>query len=119
MKRRLLSILLVLILLLNMTLAVSAATPRIMLVSVDLGFVGTTAQCGVSVSTDYLTDSIYSTIKLYRNGRCIKTWTKSSFGMLSFYEEVSAIRNSEYTLEAVVTVNGVTEPVCSKTKTCE
>ena len=101
-----------------MTLGVSAATPRIQVVDLDLGFDGTTAQCGVSVSGDSLTDSISATIKLYRGNTCIRTWVRSASPILNFYEEVPAIKNVQYTLEAVVVINGVTLPTCTKTKTC-
>lgn len=118
MKRRLFSILLVLLLVTSMTLAVSASSPRIMSVDIGLRFEGTTAQCSLNVSEDYLTDSISATIKLYRGNTCIRTWVRSASGFLNFYEEVPAVKNAEYTLEAVVTVNGVTEPVFTKTATC-
>lgn len=119
MKHRLFSILLALILVASMTLVVSAVSPRTAKVDISLGFEGTTAQCGLMVFEDHLTDSISATIKLYRGNTCIRTWVRSASGILSFYEEVPVIKNAQYTLEAVVTVNGVTEPVFTKTATCQ
>lgn len=119
MKRRLCSILLVLLLVTSMTLAVSAASPRVQSVNISLCFEGTTAQCSLGVYEDYLTDSISATIKLYRGNTCIRTWVRSASGILNFYEEVPAVKNVEYTLEAVVTINGVTEPTFTVTNTCD
>lgn len=119
MKRRLFSTLLVLLLVASMTLVVSAATPRIPKVDISLCFEGTTAQCSLGVYEDHLTDSISATIKLYRGNTCIRTWVRSASGFLNFYEEVPAVKNAEYTLEAVITINGVTEPTFTITNTCD
>lgn len=119
MKRKIISLLLVLILVGSMAIAVSAASSRILAIDPGLSFDGTTAQCSLIVCSDYLTDSISATIKLYRGTTCIKTWVRSSTGYLSFYEEVTAIKNREYTLEAVVTINGITKSPLTVTNTCE
>lgn len=119
MKRRLLSFLLVLVLVVSMTLSVSAASPRILSIAIDLSFENNIAHCRLDVSGNQLTDSISATIKLYRGNTCVQTWERSASGFLNFSEYFPAIANAEYTLEAVVTVNGVTEPAVTKTKICK
>lgn len=119
MNYKALSILLVLILIASMTLTVSAASPRILAIDPGLTFDGTTAQCTLNVCCDHLTDSIFASIKLYKGSTCVQTWTRSASGFLNFYDEVNAVKNAEYTLEVVVTINGVRKPTFTVTNTCE
>lgn len=72
--------------LLLLTMAVSAVEFRTLQPSYSLSFSGTTATCKVEIWADFTSARISATVKLWDGGTCLKTWTDSDTGVLSFSE---------------------------------
>ena len=90
--------------------AANAATPRILSIVPGLSFSGTTAYCELTVIGDYATDKYSATVKLWKGNSCIKTWTCSGTGYIDFSKTYTVELNTDYSLSADVTVNGITKP---------
>lgn len=95
-----------------------AAEPRVLSIVPALSFSGTTANCQLNVNTDYATNNIYATIKLWNGSSCVAIWGASGTGHLNFYANRTVVKGNTYTLTADVTINGVAEPQISITRTC-
>lgn len=119
MKRRLLSLFLVLLMIAAIPMSVFAATPRAIAVNPRLSFEGTTAKCGLTVMVNTMSDKVSAVIMLWDGNKCIKAWTKSSNGTLVFSDTATVTIGKEYRLTADVTINGVTEPRFTITRTCK
>lgn len=119
MKKKLCALLVAVILVCTVCpMAASAVTPRVRSFVPSLDFSGTTAYCELTVNTDYLTDKISATIKLWSGSTCLETWTASASGFLVFSDTVT-VSKGEYTLTADVTINGTVYPQVSVTNTCK
>lgn len=117
--KRIVSLLLVLVLLANVTLSVQAASPRIITMSPGLTFRSGVAYCEVNVCGEYTTDSIFVIAKLFdEDGNGVKTWVQSGSGYVNLSRSVKVTSGVEYTLKAYVTVNDVSKPTVSVTGTC-
>lgn len=119
MRKRFLSLFLVLALLANTAIFASAATPRAVTMTPGIEFNGETATCTVDVCADYTTDKIFAIVKLFdEDNNCVKTWVQSGTGYLSFTRTAEVTSGVKYTLKAYVTVNDVSKPTVSATGTC-
>ncbi len=99
-------------------ISTSAATPKSISIIPSLGFDGTTAELGLEVNCGYLTDSISAVVILWEGNFALDQWHPSGSGFLDFIETYSVSRGHTYTLTADVTINGVTRPRVSITRTC-
>lgn len=107
---------LVLILLLSIVpLSAFAATPRTAMIYPTLSFSGTTATCSLIVTADP-GDNISAVVKLWRGGSCLATWNASGTRTLSFSRTATVSKSQTYTLTADVTINGVSQPQASTTR---
>lgn len=104
----------ILVVILLFSTCVHAATNSV--ASTSLDFSGTTATCTTTVNQ--LGASIDITMSLYRGTSLVKTWTKSGANKVTLSKTRSCISGQTYTLEADVTVNGVSVNVTPITKTC-
>ena len=103
MKKRILSLTLVLMLLLSLT--VYAAEPRAVSVTPKLSFSGTTATCKVSCAQ---ADAMIAlTLTLSCGGEEVASWTEADFDYVSISETVEVEEGKTYTLEVSGTVGGV------------
>lgn len=116
MKKRMISLTLVVVMLLSVT--AQAATEALAVIPV-LKFDGRTATCAVEVSADKLTDKIEVTAALWRGSTCLETWTQTEYGYL-YLEETKdvSIRGVTYTLKVDVTVNGKVWPQIETSEKC-
>lgn len=119
MKKRFVSIILILVLIFSYALHGNAVQARIITMTPGITFNGTTATCTLDVCADYSTDEIFAIVKLFdENGDGVKTWVQSGKGYLSFTRTIEVTSGVEYTLKAYVTVNDVSKPTVSVTNTC-
>lgn len=102
-----LSLLLTLLLLFS-SFSVQAATSRSAGIQAELSFDKQTAICKAIVDVDN-DDEISITIKLWEGTRCIKTWTSSGTGYLSFSKTAAATTGKTYKLTVDVKINGVAQ----------
>lgn len=116
-KRFLASFIALLLLFAAIPLKAYAMTPRMQSIIPAISFSGTTAHCEVEVSSDYLTDEISATVRLWQGNKCIETWYPTGSGYLSFYETYAVTRGYKYTLTADVTINDTTFPRVSVSET--
>ena len=84
--------------------------------SMDLSYSGTTANCQITVRE--ANASIDVTMELYRGSTLVKSWSKSGTNRVSLNKTWTCISGQAYTLEADVTVNGISVNVTPITKTC-
>lgn len=116
MKKRMISLILVVVMLLSVT--VQAATQAAFATPV-LVFDGRTATCAVEVSADKATDKIEVTAALWRGSTCLETWTQTAYEYL-YLEETKdvSIRGVTYTLKVDITVNGKVWPQVETSAKC-
>lgn len=119
MKKKTISLFLLLALLFVHPVYAEAASPRVATIWPSIAFDGTTAQCSVSVTADHTSDNITIVVKLWRNNQCIKTWDDSGTGYLIFDKTTTVTKGYAYTLTADVTLDGVRQPTASVTGTCK
>lgn len=116
MKKRIISLTLVVVMLLSVT--AQAATEALFATPV-LQFNGRTATCAVEVSADKLTDKIEVTAALWRGSTCLETWTQTEYGYL-YLEETKdvSIRGVTYTLKVDISLNGNALPQIETSEKC-
>lgn len=120
MKKRILSILLVLCMVFSVFSSTAyAASTRVAPVVPGIAFNGMTATCTVFIYAEQMTDDIDAVIKLWQGSRCIKTWEESSVGDLAFSGEVTVTKGKTYQLTVDVTLAGKTQPRLSVEGTCK
>lgn len=119
MKRRLVIFLVIIALFASMPICALASSSRILVIAPGLTYEGSTAKCTLAVTGDYTTDKIEAVIQLWYGSTCLKTWTKSGMGYLTFNDTYKVSANREYTLTADVKFNGISNPRVSITKKCE
>ena len=85
---------------------------------VTLTFSDGAANCGGTVYADSDSDKISAEMTLWSGGICVTRWEDEAKGMLLFSETVDVVCGQSYTLKVSATVNGVSIPTASKTKTC-
>lgn len=62
--------------------------------------------CGLSVTADTEEKVMYAVIRLWEDGKCVKTWHRTGEGSLRFSESVPAVVGSTYCLTVRVNING-------------
>lgn len=116
MKKRVCSIVAVLLLVLSVT--VQAVEPRAISPVPVLSFNGTTASCSVDCISTNDNDRIAATMTLSQGGDVVKEWRGTDYGSLFLSGSCSVKRGKAYTLTVSYSVNGVTKPNVSVTGTC-
>ena len=119
MKRRVLTLIVAVLMLVSIPMHVKANTARIQVIVPILTFSGTTATCSLQVSSDHSTDTIEAVLKLWDGTRCLETWHLSGTLYISFSDTHNVFLNHEYTLTADVKINDVYQPRVSYTAKCE
>ena len=97
---------------------VNAVEPRIVGIVPSINFVGNTANCCVSVTSDSLRDTITAVIKLWDGGTCIALWTGRGYGYLNMNKSREVTKGVEYIMTVEVTINGIAKPAVSTYGTC-
>lgn len=115
MKRRYLTFLLVLAVLLMTFVPVMA---RSLEYTPVLIFDGTTAKCSMSVSGNSKTDEISVMLKLWCGSTCLATWEKSGCFYLSMSVTETVTKGYTYRLTADVTINGKAQPQTETSAYC-
>ena len=115
MKRRIISLLLILTLTVSFVVVASAATNAVR-VTPSLSFTGTTANCEATVRQSGA--SISATMELKHGSTVIATWTASGTAKVTMSETATVTSGQTYTLTVSGTVNGNAFTPVSVTKTC-
>lgn len=116
MKKRMISLSLVIVMLLSMTVY---ATTQVVTATPVLQFNGKTANCCVEVSADKSTDKIEITASLWRGSTCLATWTESGYEYVCLNESKTvSISGVTYKLTADISINGVARPQIETSAKC-
>lgn len=85
-----------------------------------LSFSGTTATCEVEIWAESPSDKISATVKLWDGGTCLKTWTDSDTGVLSFSEthRRNITAGQSYQMTVDYTIAGKSYPQLSDSALC-
>lgn len=105
------------ILMLMLTLP-AQATSRQISVSPSLSFSGTTATCSAIIRANKANDKISADITLWQGNSCIESWEASDSGTLTFESTATVDKGKSYTLKVDFSINDVTQPSVSASKTC-
>lgn len=118
MKKRICTLTTVFLMLLS--ISVSAAEPRALRPQYSLDFNGTTAICEVDINADSNSDIIGLTVQLWDGGTCLKTWTDTGTGALSFSETHSRgiSTGKSYTMTVSYSIAGKIYPKLSTSAIC-
>ncbi len=118
MKKRIFALTVLMMLALSVT--VCAVETRKAAPRPTLTFNGTTATCAVDISGESLSDKINATVKLWDGMTCLKTWTDSDTGVLSFSEThskgIQAGRTYQMTVDYIIA--GKSYPRISTSAAC-
>ena len=112
------AMLLAIVLLVATPLTVQAATPRLINISPELSFTGTTANCTVRVFADYTTQEIEATITLWHGNSWIERWEVSADGYFSWHDTVPVTSGNTYRLSVDVSIDGEDLDQVYISKTC-
>lgn len=118
MKRRIFAWTAVVVLILSMS--VSAVESRFITPRPSLTFSGTTATCAINIRADSSSDSISVTVKLWQGSTCLQTWTDSSTNYLFFSETYSKgiTAGKTYKMTVSYTIAGKSYPQVETSATC-
>lgn len=106
--------------LLVLTVTAGAVEMRLATPVPKLTFNGATAICAVNIRSDSSSDKISATVKLWDGSACLKTWTDSDSGVLSFSETHSKDIQSgrSYKMTVDYTIAGKSYPQLSTSAVC-
>lgn len=110
----------VIVMLLILVFSSSANALEVMTISKapTLTFNNGVATCKSTINANLASDTISISMKLYAGKTCIKSWTAEGTGAITISKTKSVTSGTTYTLKVIATVNGVTQPAQSVTKTC-
>ena len=106
---RKIALLLALVLLFSVPLSAQAATPRTIPVRSYISYSGNVATCKVRITSNFGSDQLEATIKLWRGSSCIATWNESGTGYINFSETATITPGKTHTLTVDLWVNGVAQ----------
>lgn len=109
--------LLAIVLVISAPLTVSAATYALS-IRPQLSFSGTTANCGVTVVGNTMSEHIEVEMKLMHGSTCVATWFADSYGYVVMKETTGVTKGQTYELVVAVTVNGVSKTPVTHSGTC-
>lgn len=117
MKTKVLS--LVLLFAVVLSVPVFAAGPeRMPRVQANISFSGTSATCTASARADNARDSVVLVAKLWHGNTCLSVWTATGTQSAQLQKTKSVTRGETYKLTLDVTINGVSQPTRTVTRTC-
>jgi len=117
MEKKILSLVLVLVFAFSIS-AYSAGPIRAPRVTASLSFSGKTATCSGSVYADNRNDTVSVTVTLWSGNVCKGTWTKQGNYSARTSGTKAVTSGVTYTVKVNTTINGVTQPTKSVTRTC-
>jgi len=117
-KKRIFTAFLTMLVVLAVATTAFAVQDRSASVNVDLTFSGTAATGSVSVDGNSSSDTISVYVELWRGNILIKSWTDSGTGSIDSSRTATVAHGKTYTLKAYATINGVSLPMASVTRTC-
>lgn len=85
--------------------------------SADLRFNGTTAICLTTITTDKTSDVISATMKLTQGSTTVASWTANGNNEVSLTKTAAVSSGKTYTLTVTYTINGISQPTMSVTRT--
>ncbi len=112
------SLMMVAVLIFSMATVAQAANSRALSITSSLYFDDTTAICSASASGNTFKDYIVLTVKYWRSGVVMESWTVRGYGYVSLSETAPAAHGIYYTMTVDVTFNGVVKPTITKTEMC-
>lgn len=106
--------------LLVLTVTAGAVEMRLATPVPKLTFSGTTAACEVEIWADSSSAKISATVKLWDGSTCLKTWTDSDTGILSFSEthKTGIESGKSYKMTVDYTIAGKSYPQLSTSAVC-
>lgn len=108
---------LLLVLVMVLSVPVTASTPRITSVIPSLTFSGNTANCKCTVLEDSQYAYIVVTMRLKSGNTILKEWSAAGNECVSISKTATVTKGQTYTLTIDVMVNGTSRPQRSVTKT--
>lgn len=122
MKKRITSLLLVVIMMMALVVPAfaveTAATPRANDIMPGLTFNGTTATCLVWVAGDNTSDYVTADIELWSGNRRLEIWAVAGYGWIDWMDTYSPVTSgTSYTLKVYASFNGTSVPMVSITRT--
>lgn len=85
---------------------------------ISLSFDGTTAICSATCKGSNSNDKVEATLMLVSDGKTLASWSTAGNYSVSISEKYQVVRGKSYTLKLNYSVNGVSKPEKSVTKTC-
>lgn len=116
MRRRICA--LIVLVALALSISVQAMELRSVSAQPNLFFSGTTAFCSVICSGKSDNDTIDVTLTLYQGSTYVDSWSDSGKGEVLLSGTCKAVSGKSYKLVVDYSVNGVSKPSVSTTKTC-
>ena len=116
MKRRIFS--LVAVLLLVLSVSVQAVESRAVHSNFGLSFSGTTAICFGTCRSGNSSDRIAMTLILEQGGVELDSWSATGYGQVTISETYPVTKGKTYTLVMEYSVNGEPQPAVSTHATC-
>ena len=110
------ALLLALAILISAPLSAHATSSWAITIRPGLSFSGSEVACTTTIVANSMSESIVATIKLWKDGSCIQTWTVSGNGYLFFSEQASAVQGSTYEITVDASIAGVLRPTVSFSK---
>lgn len=101
-----------------LSVSVQAAEMRVISAKPMLSFNGTTAFCSVICRGDSSNDTIDVTLTLYQGSSYVNSWSDSGKGRVALSGTCEAVSGKSYKLVVDYSVNSVSKPSVSTTRTC-
>ena len=115
MRRRICA--LIILVVLALSISVQAIEPRTS-AQLSLSFDGTTALCSVICRGSSSDDAIDATLTLYQGSTYVDSWSGSGKEQVTLSGTCEAVSGKSYKLVVDYSVNGVSKPSVSTTRTC-
>lgn len=103
---------------LALSISVQAVELRYVTARPSLSFNGTTAFCSAFCRGDSSSDKIDATLTLYQGSSYVDSWSGSGKEQVTLSGTCEAVSGKSYKLVVDYSVNGVSKPSVSTTKTC-
>lgn len=114
--KKVLAVIAIIVLLFVIPVEANAAT-RGLMISPQMSFSGTTANCGVVVSANS-GEIITVSLRLWHGSTCLMGWNARGESFLEFSDTCPVVSGQTYRLTADVTINGVAQDQVAISRTC-
>lgn len=119
-KKRIFPLVLVLICVLSLGIVTDAQAARSSYITPTLIFSGTTAECSAICVGNKTTDEVTATLTLYDNkDTALESWSASGMYRATPNGTCKVEKGQTYTLVLTWSINGVSQPQKSTTRTCQ